>query len=162
MTIVEFEDFQCPYCKQAQSTLAQLESRYGNKIKVVHRDFPIDQIHPLARRAAEGARCANEQGKFWIYHDKLYATTLTSDPNQLSGLAKNAGLDEESFEKCLASGQFKGAVQKDFDEGVKLGVSSTPTFFINGRLVVGSQPLDNFARIVDEELAANGAAARLR
>ena len=152
VTIVKFEDFQCPYCKQTQATLAQLESRYGDKIKLVHRDFPIDSLHPLARRAAEGARCANEQGKFWIYHDKLYATNLTSDPNQLSALAKEVDMNVASFDRCLANGQFKTAVQDDFEVGQKLGVTATPAFFVNGRLLLGAQPLENFARIVDEEL----------
>src|SRR5262245_21005812 len=92
VTIVKFEDFQCPFCKQVQATFTQLLSKYGNKVKIVHRDFPIDSLHPQARRAAEGARCANEQGKFWTYHDKLYAVDLKPEPNQLSNLAKEAGL----------------------------------------------------------------------
>ena len=159
VTIVKFEDFQCPYCRQAQPTINALESRYGNRIKVVHRDFPIDKLHPLARRASEGARCANEQGKFWIYHDKLYTTGLSADPNQLSALAKDVGLDVASFDRCLANGQYKASVQEDVEEGKKLGVTATPAFFINGRLVLGAQSLDTFTRIVDEELATAGAKA---
>lgn len=153
VTIVKFEDFQCPFCRQAQATITQLEAKYGNKVKVVHRDFPIDQIHPLARRAAEGARCANEQGKFWAYHDKLYLTNLSPEPTQLAAVAKDTGLDADKFDKCLASGQYKDAVQKDVDEGRKLGITATPAFFINGRLLVGAQPLENFVRVVDDELA---------
>jgi protein-disulfide isomerase len=158
VTIVKFEDFQCPFCRQVQSTFTQLESRYGDKIRVVHRDFPIDQLHPQARRAAEGARCANEQGKFWAYHDRVYAAVLSADPNQLSALAKDVGLDVDAFDRCLAGGQFKAAVQADLAEGTKLGVSSTPAFFVNGRLIVGAQPLDAFTRVIDEELATTTSA----
>jgi protein-disulfide isomerase len=153
VTIVKFEDFQCPFCRQVQGTFAQLESRYGDKLKLVHRDFPIDNIHPLARRAAEAARCANAQGEFWKYHDKLYATALSPDPDQLSALAKEIHLDVAAFDGCLASGKYKAAVQKDFQEGQELGVSATPAFFINGQLIVGSQSLESFAHIIDEELA---------
>jgi len=160
VTIVKFEDFQCPFCRQVQSTFTQLESRYGDKIKVVHRDFPIDQLHPYARRAAEGARCANEQGKFWVYHDKLYATVLNADPNQLSTLAKDVGLDVAAFDRCLTDGQYKAAVQADLAEGTKLGVNSTPAFFVNGRLLVGAQPLDAFTRVIDEELATTTSAVK--
>ena len=162
VTIIKFEDFQCPFCRQTQATFTQLEARYGNKIKVVHRDFPIDKSHPQARRAAEGARCANEQGKFWQYHDKLYATNLTADPKQLSALAKEIGLDLASFDRCLANGQYKALVQKDLEEGKKLGVTATLAFFINGRVIVGAQPLESFARIIDEELAGGTANAGSR
>lgn len=155
--IVKFEDFQCPFCRQAQATFAALEARYENKVKVVHRDFPIDSIHPLARRAAEAARCANEQGQFWKYHDRLYASELNPDPNQLSAFAKEVGLDVAVFDRCLASGKYKTAVQKDLEQGQQLGITGTPAFFINGRLVVGAQPLEAFARIIDEEIAADTA-----
>jgi protein-disulfide isomerase len=155
VTIVKFEDFQCPFCKQAQATFAEIEARYHDKVKVVHRDFPLDKIHPLARRAAEAARCANEQGKFWNYHDKLYAIDLSPDPNQLSTLAKEIGLDVTAFDRCLSSGQFKAAVQQDLEQGSQLGVTATPAFFINGRIIVGAQPIEEFSRIIDEELAAD-------
>ena len=154
VTIVKFEDFQCPFCRQAQPTFKALEARYDKKIKVVHRDFPIDSIHPLARRAAEAARCANAQGQFWKYHDKLYSVPLSTDPNQLSALAKETGLDVAAFDTCLSSGQFKATVQKDFEQGQQLGITGTPAFFINGRLLIGAQPVEAFAKIIDEELAA--------
>jgi protein-disulfide isomerase len=153
VTIVKFEDYQCPFCKQVQATFTQLLSKYGNKVKLVHRDFPIDSLHPQARRAAEGARCANEQGKFWTLHDKLYAADLKPEPNQLSNLAKEAGLDVAAFDRCLESGKYKAAVQKDVDEGNQLGVTGTPAFFINGRPLSGAQSLDSFVRIIDDELA---------
>jgi protein-disulfide isomerase len=158
VTIVKFEDFQCPFCRQAQPTFTALEARYDKKVKVVHRDFPIDSIHPLARRAAEAARCANAQGQFWKYHDKLYSVNLSPDPNQLSNLAKETGLDVNAFDMCLSSGQYKAAVQEDLEQGRQLGINGTPAFFINGRMIVGAQPVETFAKIIDEELAASASA----
>ena len=152
VTIVKFEDFQCPFCKQAQATEAQLLSRYGNKVKLVHRDFPIGSIHPLAWKAHEAARCANEQGKFWPYHDLLYTTAPKLSVDELKGYAKEAGLAMPAFEQCLTSGKYKNLVQKDVDEGTRLGVNGTPTFFINGRVLSGAQPLATFAGIIDDEL----------
>ena len=153
VTMVKFEDFHCPYCKKAQPTVAQVLSKYGNKVRLVHRDFPIDSIHPAARKAHEAARCANEQGKFWQYHDVLYTNAPKADVADLKRYAKEVGLDVPAFEKCVASGKFRDAVQKDVDEGARLGVNGTPSFFINGRLLSGAQPLESFASIIDEELS---------
>lgn len=153
VTIVEFTDFHCPFCKRALSTVAQLESRYKGKIKLVFRDFPIDQLHPASRKAHEAARCANEQGKFWAYHDKLFANAPKASIGDLNAYAKDVGLDVPAFEKCFNSGKYKAAVQKDIEEGTRLGVTGTPSFFIDGRLLVGAQPLESFARVIDDELA---------
>jgi protein-disulfide isomerase len=152
VTIVKFEDFQCPFCKQAQATQAQLLSRYSKNIKLVHRDFPIDSIHPLARKAHEAARCANEQGKSWPYHDLLYSNAPKASVEDLKAYAKQAGLAMPAFEQCLTSGKYKTLIQKDVDEGSRLGVNGTPTFFINGRVLSGNQPLQAFAGIIDDEL----------
>lgn len=152
VTVVKFEDFQCPFCKGAQATEAQLVSRYGNKVKLVHRDFPISSIHPLAWKAHEAARCANEQGKFWPYHDLLYTNAPKASVEDLKAYAKEAGLTMSAFEQCLTSGKYKSLVQKDVDEGTRLGVNGTPTFFINGRVLSGAQPLETFAGIIDDEL----------
>ncbi len=153
VTIVKFEDFECPFCKQAQPTFQQLESKYQDKIKVVHRDFPLDSIHPQARRAAEAGRCANEQGKFWTYHDKLYSVSPKLSPDDLKAAAKDVGLNVATFEQCLESGKYKAAVQKDVDEGTRLGITGTPAFYINGRVISGAQPLESFTKIIDDELA---------
>jgi protein-disulfide isomerase len=153
VTIVKFEDFECPFCKQAQPTLQELESKYKEKLKVVHRDFPLDQIHRLARQAAAAARCANEQGKFWSYHDKLYSKGPKLSQDDLKAAAQDVGLARAAFDQCVASGKYKAAVQKDFEEGTRLGVTGTPAFFINGRFVSGAQPLESFAKIIDDELA---------
>jgi protein-disulfide isomerase len=152
VTIVKFEDFQCPFCKQAQAIEAQLLSRFTKTVKLVHRDFPIDSLHPLARKAHEAARCANEQGKFWEYHDLLYTNAPKASPEDLQTYAKQVGLDTPAFEQCLASGKYKSLVQKDVDEGTRLGVNGTPTFFINGRVLSGAQPFEIFTGIIDDEL----------
>jgi len=153
VTIVEFSDFHCPFCRRVLPTLAQIESQYGDKIKLVFRDFPIDNLHPGASQAHEAARCANEQGKFWAYHDKLFASPPKSSPEIFKGLAKEVGLDMTGFETCFDSGKYQAAVKKDIEEGNRLGVTGTPAFFINGRIVSGAQPLEAFARIIDDELS---------
>jgi protein-disulfide isomerase len=117
VTIVKFEDFHCPFCKRAQATLSQILARYGEQVKLVHRDFPIDNLHPQARRAHEAARCANDQGKFWAYHDKLYENAPKASPEQLKAYAKEVGLDLSAFEQCLDSGKYQAAVQRDIEEG---------------------------------------------
>jgi protein-disulfide isomerase len=153
VTIVKFEDFHCPFCKRVQPTIAQILTRYGNKVRLVHRDFPIDSIHPAARMAHEAARCANEQGKFWQYHDVLYANAPKAEAADLKSNAEKVGLNVPAFEKCVESGKFRDVVQKDVDDGARLGVNGTPTFFINGRLLSGAQPVESFTAIIDEELS---------
>jgi protein-disulfide isomerase len=153
VTIVKFEDYQCPYCKTVQPTFLELLKRYDGKIKLVHKDLPLDEIHPQARPAAEAAGCAGDQGKFWDYHDKLYAQSPKFAVEDLKSAAKEVGLNLASFEQCFTSGKFKGAVQKDLNDGVNLGLTGTPAFFINGREISGAQPIDAFAAIIDEELA---------
>src|SRR5436309_2842471 len=156
VTIVEFSDFQCPFCKQVVPTLTQVRSRYGEKVKLVYRDFPIDGLHPQARKAAEAARCAQDQGKFWDYHDALFANAPKLSLEQLKAYAQQVGLDLPSFERCLASGAHAAAVQKSVDEGIRLGVTGTPAFFINGEFVSGAQPVESFARVIERELAREG------
>jgi len=152
VTIVEFSDFHCPFCRQVVPTLAQLDSRYGGKIKLVFRDFPIENLHPGATKAHEAARCANEQGKFWPYHDKLFASPPSSSPDVFKGMAKDVGLDAVMFETCLGSGKYQAAIKEDIAEGNRVGVSGTPAFFVNGRLISGAQPFEAFARVIDDEL----------
>jgi len=153
VTIVKFEDFHCPFCKKVQPTLAQVLSKYGEKVRLIHRDFPIDGIHPAARKAHEAARCANEQGKFWQYHDVLYANAPKADAADLKSYAREVGLDVPAFEKCVASGEFRDVVQKDIEEGTRLGVNGPPAFFINGRLLSGAEPIERFAAIIDDEIS---------
>ena len=153
VTIVKFEDFQCPFCKQVQPIFAELLSRYNGKIRVVHKDLPLDSIHPQARPAAEAARCAQEQQKFWDYHDKLYASAPSFAPAELKTYAQEVGLDLALFDRCLTAGKYKELVQNNLMQGAKLGITGTPTFFINGREVSGAQPMEAFTSIIDEELS---------
>jgi protein-disulfide isomerase/DNA-directed RNA polymerase subunit F len=153
VTIVEFSDFHCQYCKQVQTSLAQLLSRYSDKVKLVYRNFPIDSLHPGARKAAQAAQCAKDQGKFWAYHDKLYASEPDASPEKLKAFAEEVGLDLSGFEGCLSSGKYQAIVEKDIEEITRLGVTGTPAFFINGRLLSGTHPLETFVRAVEEELA---------
>jgi protein-disulfide isomerase len=152
VTIVEFSDFQCPFCQRVLPALSEVRSRYGDKVKLVFRDFPLDRLHPQARRAAEAARCARDQNKFWQYHDLLFAKAPQADPEQLKAYAEQLGLDVPAFERCLASGKHAAGVQKDLDEGIRLGVSGTPGFFVNGRPLSGAQPVERFVRVIDDEL----------
>jgi protein-disulfide isomerase len=150
--VVEFSDFQCPYCRQVEPTLKQLLAKYPDKVSLAYRDLPIPSIHPQAELAAEASRCALEQGKFWEYHDRLYNNSNLERPALLDD-ARALKLDDKQFDACLASGKYKAEVDRDVKEGTQAGVSGTPGFFINGVFLSGSLPLDTFARTVDEELA---------
>jgi protein-disulfide isomerase len=152
VTIVKFEDFQCPYCKTVQTTYQELLKRYNGKVRLVHKDLPLDAIHPQARQAAEAARCAGEQGKFWEYHDRLYANSPKAGIDELKSYGKDIGLNMTSFDQCVTSGKYRAAVQSDLNEGAQLGLTGTPTFFINGREISGAQPVEAFTAIIDEEL----------
>jgi protein-disulfide isomerase len=152
VTIVEFSDFHCPFCQRAEDTIGQVLSRYGDRVRLVWRDSPIDNLHPQARKAHEAARCASDQGKFWQYQKALFAGP-PKQPDQLPAVAQGAGLDMASFQQCVASGKHQAAVQKDVEEGKRLDVTGTPTFFINGRVLTGAQPLEAFVRVIDDELA---------
>ena len=153
ITIVKFEDFECPFCKTVQPTIFELLKKYAGKVRVVHKDLPLEEIHPQAQLAAQAARCAADQGKFWQYHDRLYRHAPKLGPAELKVYAKELRIETMSFDQCLASGKHKSAVQKDLAEGVELGLTGTPAFFINGRELSGAQPIGAFTAIIDEELA---------
>ena len=152
ITIVEFSDFQCGYCKRVLNVLNQVLEHYPDKVKLAFRDFPIVNIHPQAQKAAEAAHCAAEQGKFWEYHDLLFERQDDIPTINFSEPAKALGLELKSFQACLDSQKYKEKVERNYADGVKAGVSGTPAFFINGRLVSGAQPLEAFKAVVDEEL----------
>lgn len=152
VTIVEFSDFHCPFSRKAVSTMRQVMEKYTNQVKWVYRDFPIPTLHPQAPKAAEAARCAGEQGRFWEYHDLLFdskSQTATADFKRLPEALK---LESKTFAECLDTGRYQAAVQSDIQEGTRLGVSGTPTFYINGRVLVGAQPLAAFEKIIESEL----------
>jgi protein-disulfide isomerase len=153
VTIIEFSDYECPFCKRAESTVQEVLKAYGpDKVRLVYRNFPLP-FHNDARPAAEAAGCAAEQGKFWEYHQKLMAAKeLNAD--SLKKLAGEVGLDKKKFDDCVAAQKFKDAVEKDIQAGQEAGVNGTPAFFINGRMLDGAQPFDKFKEVIDEELAS--------
>jgi len=154
ITIVEYSDFQCPFCSRAAKTVAELEKKYGTKIKVAFKNYPLP-FHNQARIAAEAAQCANEQGVkfFWKLHDTMFADQTKLDRENLFASAKKVGLKEDAFKSCLDSGKFKAVIDSDIAEGQKLGIKSTPTFFINGKIVNGAQPIEVFSEVIEEDLA---------
>ena len=154
VTIVEFSDFQCPYCVQANDTLAELIEAYGDKIKVVYKHYPLSGIHPAAEKAAEASICAQQQGnaKFWQLHDKIFANYRNLSLGVIKDMAKEIGLNQASFNQCLQSGQFASRVDREREQGLLIGVQSTPAFLINGRFIKGAQPFDVFKTMIDEEL----------
>ena len=154
VTIVEFADYQCPYCKQTEATLNDLLRKYPDQVKIAFRDFPLGSIHSYAEKAAEASRCAGKQGKFWEYHDALFASQAKLDQAQLKAIAQTLALDEKSFQACLTSGEYKAQILRDQEEGRKAGISSTPGFFINGIAVAGAQAETAFQKIIDDELEA--------
>ncbi len=153
ITIVEFSDFQCPYCRRWHEQVYEpLLAAYPGKIRVVYRHLPLTSIHPDAFAAAEAAMCAGEQDAFWPYHEKLFSSEALGS-EIYTQYAQELSLDMTSFEACMTEHKYQEAVQIDSDFAINMGVSSTPTFFINGLAVVGAQPLNVFKQVIDKELA---------
>ncbi len=154
VVIIEFSDFQCPFCKRFRDqTLDRILEEYGDKVKFVYRDFPLEQIHPLALNASLAANCAGEQGKYFEFHDLLFENVQDWSTNgDFSKYAEELGLDMEQFNSCLASGKYVEEVKKDLQDGINAGVTGTPAFFINGIPVSGAQPFEVFKSIIDSEL----------
>lgn len=154
IVIVEFSDFQCPFCKRFHDeTLQPLLAAYPGKIRFIYRHLPLTSIHTEAFPSAEASMCADEQGAFWQYHDKIFENQDKLGFGLYLQIASDQGLDSAVFEDCLNSRKYKDAVQKDLDFALDLGANSTPTFFINGLAVVGAQPLETFKQVIDKELA---------
>jgi protein-disulfide isomerase len=154
--IIEFSDYQCPYCHSVEPTVKELLTKYEDKISLSYRDFPLTAIHSQAMISAEASRCALEQGKFWEYHDQLF-TASKLEKDDLIEYARTLKLDDKQFGSCLTSEKYKADIEKDTQEGRKAGVNGTPGFFINGVFLNGAQPKDAFTRVIDDELgrAAN-------
>ena len=153
VTLVEFSDFHCPFCKRVGPTLDKLLENYPKKVRRIWRHFPLS-FHQGSQRTHEASQCAAEQGKFWEYHDKLFENqaALAEGDAVLSRLADEAGMKRKKFEECLAKGRYKDSVKKDIAAGEAAGVRGTPAFFINGNPVSGAQPYENFEKIVQNEL----------
>jgi protein-disulfide isomerase len=153
VTLVEFSDFQCPFCQRVEPTLKRLRETYGDKLRIVWKDFPLTQIHPQAFKAGEAGHCAGEQGKYWEYHDRLFENQQSLQPADLKKHAADQGLDAAKFAACLDSSKYGERVRDGVSAGTLLGVNSTPTIFVNGRRLSGAQPYDVFVAVIDEELA---------
>ena len=156
VTIVEFSEFQCPYCSRVLPTVEKVMEEYGDKVAVVFRDFPLP-MHKEAPKAAEAGHCANEQGKFWEMHDKLFENMRALQVDKLKSYAGELGLDQAKFDECLDSGRHAATVDASMKAGQAAGVRGTPAFFINGQFLNGAQPFENFKKIIDAELKAKGA-----
>jgi protein-disulfide isomerase len=153
ITIVEFSDFQCPFCKRFHDeTYQSLLDAYPGQIRFVYRNLPLTSIHPDAMSAAVASLCANDQNVYWDYHDKLFSSELLNRDVYVQ-YANELNLDAEKFSACLESGKFDEFISQDMDFAFNLGVQSTPTFFINGLAIVGAQPLTSFQNLIDKELA---------
>jgi protein-disulfide isomerase len=152
VTIVEFSDFQCPFCERAIPVLKELRERYPNDVRVVYRHFPLDSIHPRARPAAEASLCAHDQGKFWPYHDKLFENPAALADDDLRRYATELELDADRFERCVAERPHREAVEADAAAASEAGVNGTPAFFVNGIFIEGAQPASAFIELIDAEL----------
>ncbi len=151
VTLVEFSDFECPYCSSVTPTLKKITETYGDKVRIAFRQYPLG-FHAKAQKAAEASLCAREQGKFWEMHDAMFADQKKLEVAQLKTTAAGLEVDTAKFDECLDSGKFADAVKKDFDAGQAAGVSGTPAFFINGRMIEGAVPYDQLAAVIDDEL----------
>ncbi|GAB4502745.1 MAG: hypothetical protein Fur0035_23000 [Anaerolineales bacterium] len=154
VTVIEFSDFQCPYCQRwHEQVFAQLMKDYAGKVRFVYRDFPLKSIHPQAVPAAEAANCALAQNAYWEFHNALFSGKYGLNTENFSQYAADLGLDVAAFKQCVETRQFASEVEADFEYASGLGITSTPTFFINGLAVVGAQPYEVFKQVIDSELA---------
>ena len=156
VTIVEFSDFQCPFCSRLTPTLKQVEEKYGDKVRIVFRQYPLP-FHQNAQKAAEASLCAADQGKFWEMHDAMFKNQQQLAVENLKTKAAELGLNAESFNSCLDSGKFQAKVAEDQQAGTAAGVSGTPALFINGRFINGAVPLEQITEVIDDELHRKGA-----
>jgi len=156
LTIVEFSDFQCPFCGRFRDqTLDQIEEEYidTGKVKFVYRDFPLSSIHPFAQKAAEASECADDQDKFWEYHDVLFENQRSLDTGSLKKYAVDLGLDTSEFNTCLDSGKHADEVTKDLNDAQRAGGRGTPFFIVGSTPLSGAQPFSAFQAAIEAELA---------
>lgn len=153
VTIVEFSDFECPYCGGFYPTLKEIEKNYQDRIRIVYRQFPLTSIHPHAMKAAEASLCANDQGQFWQMHDAMFTDQANLDVADLKEKAARLSLNTGTFNTCLDSNKYAAVIKNEILEGAKVGVNGTPSMFINGRFLSGDQPYDDIAKMIDDELS---------
>lgn len=156
VTIVEFSDFQCPFCSRVIPTLDRITEKYGDKVRLEFRQFPLRSIHPEAQKAAEASLCADDQGKFWEMHDAMFEDQSKLDVADLKSTAAGLELDAAVFDECLDSGRYAERVEADLQAGIGAGVTGTPAMFINGRFLSGAQPLEAISKVIDDELRRSG------
>jgi predicted DsbA family dithiol-disulfide isomerase len=152
VTIVEFSDFECPYCGGLYPTLKQVEKNYPQTVRIVYRQFPLTNLHPHAMKAAEASLCAADQNKFWEFHDSMFSNQRELSVPDLKQRAVDLKLDTQAFNQCLDSGRKAAAIQADIQDGARAGVSGTPALFINGRLLSGNQPYSEIKDVIEDEL----------
>lgn len=156
VTIVEYSDYQCPYCQKHEKTMLEVAKAYPNDVRIIYRHFPLSSIHPFAQKAAEASECANVQGKFWEMHDQLFLLGESAAGLSIDGMKKLAAdlkLDTNKFNNCLDKGETAGVVNKMYQDGTAAGVSGTPANFVNGQVLEGALPLDSFKQVIDAALA---------
>jgi len=160
VTLVEFSDYQCPFCRQAHATVTQVEKKYSGKVRLVMKQFPLVSLHPLAMGASKAAVAAGLQGRYWEMHDRLFSSPQL-DPDTLERYAKEIGVDVERWKRDQADPKVAAIIQRDMDLATNVNVSGTPAFFVNGRrLPGGAAPLDAFSSLIDEEIAKAEAMVR--
>jgi protein-disulfide isomerase len=155
VTIVEWSDYQCPFCKRAHPTVEQVLNEYKDKVRFIYLDYPLP-FHQQAMPASEAVHCAEDQGKFWEYHTNLFVTPGDLSKTDLTKRAADLGLDNAAFEACMTANKHESLIKSNYDDGAALGVTGTPAFFINGRMLVGAQPIDQFRAIINDELSRKG------
>jgi protein-disulfide isomerase len=155
ITIIEFSDFQCPFCSRVNPAIAQAKETYGDKVRFVFRQFPLN-IHPQAPKAAEASLCAHDQGKFWEMHDALFADQQKLSVPDLKATAAKIGVDAAKFDACLDGGSKAEIVSRDMTDGAAAGVSGTPALFVNGRFINGAVPYEELAKVINDELSRKG------
>ena len=154
VTLIEFSDFQCPFCRQFAPTIHQIDKDYGDKIAIVYRQYPIPSLHPFAFKAAEASLCAHEQGKFWGLHDMMFAEQERLTVMDLKDKAGRLGMDKTKFSSCLDTGKYTEQVQRDMQEAVRAGATGTPAIYVNGVEVPGGAvPYSTIAAAIEKELA---------
>jgi protein-disulfide isomerase len=153
VTLVEFSDFQCGFCRNASTTVKEIAQKYSSDVRVIFRDFPLRTMHPQAWMAAEASRCAADQGKFWEYHDLLFANQNNLDRIGLLTQASKLNLDQKAFETCLDSRKHNTDVARDVKDGTDAGLTGTPGFFVNGVFLNGALPAAAFEKAVEDELS---------
>ena len=153
VTIVEFSDFQCPFCLRALPVIEEVMARYPDKVRFVYRNLPLERIHDRARVAAEASLCADDQGRFWAYHDLVFANNESLGDEDLKRFAEELDLDVAAWEQCMLEEKFAGVIDADIEAALSIGITGTPAFLVNGVMISGAKPVEDFVSLIESELA---------